>query len=363
MIKGDIVLTSCYPDTEQKLLLLESHLRSIKNAGYEAALASHYFFTEPQITNLIDYFIYEKYMAMSENYTVYYYFNTDELRLTTKRSDAYHALSGWMNVKNAATALFNKYERIHYIQYDTIADIKPYISFAKEKLSFRTLLDAKLKIPYGFVGSKYSVPKQNLNGIVSTIFSFDVNWFEHIQEINTWDEYKRLGRDEGDNLLGENWLYNYFEDENLLDSCYFMTQEEFDSFVLKQKVQVVGDAEPGLVVKVSMLDDGRYILFIHLYAGGELEYSLNTQNMEKADSAWSETHHKISGGQIHWVVMDGKFVNVSVLTTHQSIEFTLGGKWNTRFPCRLQPKDTLDTTFEFADGRFKCKAEHYRGRG
>jgi hypothetical protein len=324
VIKGDVILTSCFPDTDEKMGMLKDLLGQVRRTGIPVAITNH----RPlpgEIIDLADYYFYDKEDILSENYTLYYHYSSGGLTMKTQRSGPYHSLAGWMAVKLAMTALRNKFHRLHYIQYDTLMRMPEYIEYVNRRLD-----------NHGYVGSKYEVPDQRLLGIVATFFSFNLKWFDdRIPEINTWEEYKSYGIDQGDNLMGENWLYHLYGQQGILPECYFLSREESSRFLIAEKIQTRNDEEPGLVAHISELEDHRLILLVHLYNGQrKLNYTVNING--------SVRNHTLEGGTIAWDIFD-KTGFVDIMSKRQKIRFDIDPQ-----------KEYTETTFKFEDGKIRC---------
>lgn len=328
MVKDDIILMTCYPDTDTKMNLLRDTIKGIRNAVSLPILLATHLPIPADIVGQLDYFIYDKDDIPSTDFAIYYHYNVPgDLHIKTKRSSPYHALAGYSSVKGSMNFLRTKYRQLHYIQYDTVMKIPEYIEMAKKKL-----------VKFKFVGAEYRVPNQKLSGLVGTFFSCNIKWWDDsLPDITTWEEYKSYGHDSGDNLMGENWLYNLFSDRNMLPSCYFLSTKEFNKYILADKIQTIGNVEPGLQVYLSELEDHRLILFAHLYSKGSLNFT--------ADINGCINNLTLREGMIYWRVID-KTGYVRLKSAEQSHEFIID-----------KNKEYTDTVFEFADCKLKCLRE------
>jgi hypothetical protein len=325
MIRDDIVLTLCYPDTELKLELLRKLIKDVRSASLPVILATH-LFVPKDIVESVDFFVYSKEEVLSHNYDVYYHFVVPgEVSIRTKREAPYHALAGHMSMKEALTFLRNKFKRVHYIQYDTLVRIPEYVSAMKKILE-----------KYNYVSVEYSVPDQNLKGICGTFFSANIRWYDYnYPEISTWDEWVAQGRDGNDNLLGENWEHNYLTDHGLIPSCYFLKPEETKEYILDTKVKTLGGKEPGLQAYISELEDHRIILFVHLYSAGTLSFIIERNGETRLMS--------LDSGVLYWEVMDKQPWSIRIKSKEQELGFIIE-PW----------KEYTNTIFNFNDNRLRC---------
>jgi hypothetical protein len=308
--------------------MLRDLISDIRVAGPWPILLATHLPLPSDIQNQLDYFIYEKDDKPSEDYTIYYHYQVPgDLRIKTKRSSPYHALSGYTSLKSSMNFLRKKYRYLHYIQYDTIMRIPEYIEMATKKLK-----------RFKFVGAEYRVPGQKLSGLVGTFFSCDIRWWDDsLPDVSTWDEYKSYGHDEGDNLMGENWLYNLFSDRGMIPSCYFLSVKEFKKYILVDKIQTRGNLEPGLQPYLSELEDHRLILFVHLYSPGKLNFTVDVNGRRE--------NIVLNSGMLYWKVID-KSGYVKISSAEQSFNFVID-----------KSKEYTDTVFKFNDNRMKCLRE------
>lgn len=325
-MKDDVILLCCYPENETKLNLLRDLLTEMRRTvNFPVLLASHLPMPK-DVVEKVDYFIYEKDDFPSVDYHVHYHFTVPgEIEIKTQRRDSYHALSGWTSLKSSTTFLRNKFKRLHFFQYDTQVDFPKYI-----KMANRYLEEKK------FVGSEYYLPWQNLHGIVGAFWSYDIWWFDdNMPEISSWDEWKSYARDGDSNLMGENWLHNYFTDHGLISDCYFLTPEESKTCIKNCDTQTVGNKEPGLKVCLSETIDHQLILFVHLYGGeGGLAFTVDQNGGIEPLS--------IEQGQLYWRVFP-KEGYISVHSNGQSFRVDID-----------QEKEYTETVFRFNDNRLIC---------
>lgn len=318
-MEENVILLLSYPDTDLKLNMLIELISAAKTAKLPIVLATHYP-VPVYIQESVDYFIYDSKDLPSETFELFYHHDCGDIFVKTRSDQPYHALSCMSSIKNAATFLRNKFKNIHYFETDTICDFPPYIKLMSELLK-----------TYSFVGQKYEVPKQELKGIVGNFFSFRSVWYdEHIPEISSWEQYARLGKNGGDYLMAENWLWHFFESKGYMYRCHFLTPEELKGQTIYGDIKTLGDKEPGLVVRVAETTQGNLIAFAYLYCPQDRNLNI-TFNGNKV---------LLHGGNIYWQTFD-KGTYLSVKSEHQSFEEKLNGTY-------------LDTYFKFDDDRIKC---------
>lgn len=318
----DAILIDCYPDTKIKKNILKSCVKSFRKTNLPIVLVSHLFVEED-----VDYFIYDKNNALSENYNIFYHFDApDYVKIRTARNAPYHSLSCLRSIKNGAS--FQKFDKMHFFEADALIDTG-YVDFASQ------LLDK-----HKFVGVEYRVDAQSLAGIVTNFFSFDRKWLdESIPDIDNWDDFAALGQGKWDYLLFENWMHNYFDTHQMLEDCYFMTPAECEKYIIDANIEVPGGREPGIRVWLSETKEDAVIVFIHLY-GGKIPV-----NMMVDCNGYTE-NITLHPGILYWQTMEKKG-RVLVKTKFQHQKFDI-----------IPDKDySVDTTFKFNDDRIICRRE------
>jgi len=318
----DCFLFLCYPDTWMK----EQMLRESINKAYglaPIAVATHLPLPK-DILEKIDYHIYDSNDCPSSNYNWFYHYNTDDLHIRTANSTPYHGLSCLNSMWNGA-ALLKNFDRVHFFEYDVLADFEKYRDFVNALIP-----------PWKFVGCEYDVVLQSLKGVVTGFFSFDPKWFcKHVERFDSWAEFSRSGRDGNDNLMLENWLHNRFVDRGAYPDCRWLRPEESSSLIINDNIQTPGNKEPGLRAYISELEDHRIILFVHLYGRDRhLRVSVKiNESIEEVD---------IPGGVVCWWVTN-KVGFIEVKSELQEIWFD------------IDPfEEYTRTVFKFDDGRFRC---------
>jgi hypothetical protein len=325
-MENDVIIFAAYPDTQDKLEILSEIIHKAKRETcLPVAVASHLLIPMKALSD-VDYFLYDKDDAPSDNYTLFYHYTTEDVHIISKRLTPYHALSGYTSVKSCASLFRNKYRYAHLFTADTVIDFKHYL----------LLVDKKLRGECRFVGAKYEVPVQNLCGISGAHFSFDIGWFDDkMPEIARWEEWAKLGRGNDDNLMGENWLYNYFAVHEMLPDCYFLSKAELSALRADCNIQISGNAEPGIIAYLSELIDHRLILFVHLHDDGRsLQFNVNYNNEVE--------HVSIESGQVYWKII-GKYGFINVTTERQAHRFVIDPL-----------KEYTDTIFAFNTDAITC---------
>lgn len=328
-MKDDIVLLLSYPDTPLKLSMLRDLIAAVRKTPYPIALATHLPVPE-SIIKTVDYHIYDADDRPGEDFTVYYHHMIPgEVAIKTKRDSPYHALSGLSSIKNGVTALLHKTKNIHYFEHDSMLDFGAYIKFMSSHLKKKK-----------FVGMTYSVPAQKLHGIVGNFFSVNAKWYDsHMPEIDTWAEYKTYACNQGDYLMAENWLHNFFVTHDMMKDCYFLSKAEQAPLSIKGDVKTIGDKEPGLYAYLSETADHRLMFLAHLYCPEGRSLSIVVDHNGRKDPIY------LNGGVLYWRVIE-KSGRISVSSALQSHSFVID-----------PAKEYTETTFKFDDNRILCLKE------
>ena len=108
-----IFLVNAHTDTSRKLELLKKTLKAIKHKEFDICLSMNYPITDPEVYELIDYFVYDKQDVQDyADYGVDYitdpgwFYNLDWCTMTIKYNSAYH-YNIWRCVYNGLNLINN----------------------------------------------------------------------------------------------------------------------------------------------------------------------------------------------------------------------------------------------------------------
>jgi len=325
--KPDCILIDSYADNSTKLQILSDQISRAKATTTLPIILTSHIPVPDAILKDVDYFIYDRNNALSENYVFSIHFDAQNYcNVKSKRSSPYHALSCYRSIKNGASFCRGKFNYVHFFEYDCLVNFPEYLSLVTPILNF----DAK------FVGQDYYIEAQNMKGIITNFFSFHTRWMDDfLVEIDNWDEFRNLGKGSGDHLMLENWLWDYFSSWDLINQCRFFHSGEAEHAIINANIEVPNDKEPGVRAYLSETSDHKLILFVHLYGGHGrvLPITINYMGLKETIP--------LAGGILYWKMFE-KFGNISITTECQSKKFYIDPS-----------KEYTDTTFSFADGRIK----------
>jgi hypothetical protein len=324
----DIVIIDAYPATDTKcniLIDMIHHIRSV--VVYPIALVSHFIIPQ-KIVSMVDYYIFDNHNPLcNTGYSVWYHHTTKDLKIITKRETGYHALGCYTSIKNAAMLFQDRYVNGHFLEYDVLPHYHNYFVTMAEHLK-----------NHKFVGGKYFVPSQKLNGIVTDFFSFNLNWLnDRLPDMRNWKDYEIRSKGTPDYLILEGWFHNHFTTNDMMKDCYFLSPEEQAAAVKRVNIEVPDNREPALRVFLSETDNHKLMLFMHLYSPTEISVLDVTVNINGRIS--QQTLHR---GAILWYKIE-KYGTVKVASKEQAIEFIIDPE-----------KEYLDTQFRFYDDKIKC---------
>jgi hypothetical protein len=320
----DAFLVGCYLSTKNKVDILRESIYRMREVHIPIVLVSHLPAPE-EIVQMVDYFIYDGNDGLSEDYTIYYHYDVPGcVRLKSPRGAPYHSLSCLRSIKNGAAFMTGKFENVHFLECDCLVRFNNYINLARNKLE-----------QYKFVGIDYHVPKQYLSGIMTNFFSFKPGWFnDRVPNLETWAEFRDLGKNRWDYLMFENWMHNHFSVNDMLKDCYFMNPEESLMSIEDLNIEVPGGVEPAIRPWISETENNEIILFVHLHGGKPLDLVISQQD---------RYYVPLKDGTVHWRTFPKTGGTITVESVLQKFEF------------EIDPEKTYaDTLFKFDDGVIKC---------
>lgn len=333
----DIFVIDTYPSTDEKMQILRESIERTKKSGKPIALVTH--FALPQdVIDSVEYVIYDRNNPLSENYKlILWSVIQKELKVVTRVSSSYHGMCCLTSIKNATSFLKDKYNYIHFVEYDTIIDIEKYL---KTINSHR----AKGKKLIGFYyshGVAQGAPVEE--GLITNIFTMDSKWFdEKMITLRKWDEYvkhseemcSRIGRPS--DMVFEHWMWNYILDNDMLKDCKFLTREEEKVLVIEGNLKDRGGEEPSLYVRLSETSDNKIMVFL-------------LRDNRPSDPSWykitkdDKTYENvIPHGGISWHTFEKNGV-ITVETINGKDEYIIDPN-----------KIYNETIFRFYDDRIKC---------
>jgi autotransporter strand-loop-strand O-heptosyltransferase len=342
----DIFVIDTYPNTEEKLQFLKDSIERTKKVGKPIALVTHYPLPE-DVLKSVDYVIYDKNNPLSENYSLTYWAVIHkQIKVVTNLTNSYHGLCCLTSMKNATMFLKDMFNFIHFIEYDTLADLDLYL----EKSDYYRARGKK------FIGFDYhyTIPKQD--GIITNIFSIDTKWFdEKMCVLRNWKEYSNKSHEmcskinRTSDMILEHWMWNYFLYADMIKDVHTMSQKEKEEIIIRGNLKDQMDEEPEMHVRLSETDDKRLILFII------------RDTRQQNENYW----YKISLNDK--VVFENKD-NFDKISTYILNKKNSTLKVETNFSTKIfeidETKTYTDTIFRFYNDKIKClKWDHNHDEG
>lgn len=198
-LKKDLILVTAYTPDDIRKKYLEDLLLSIDKDKFDIMISSHSNISEKSL-NMCDYFIYDKnnYILYDHKHKVKNFFKTSSMELyTTEWSDFNHMIA-------AGTLIFNglcyardmKYEKVHYIEYDSLIINDIELLENSKLLDDYSMVYYKLLFEYDYV--LYSLFSLNLNKINDKWFDNSIQNFEKFinnSNIRTLESYNTILKD------------------------------------------------------------------------------------------------------------------------------------------------------------------------
>lgn len=192
----EIFVVGCYPDTGEKMSLVEETIGQIHDAGYEVVITTHYQLPK-QILEKADYVVYEKNNVLSGDWKAIYWRSNREFVEYTNAKKQYHAVSVLNNIRNAIDFCLPRWKTMYYMEYDIGVDLNEFIKKC-----------TKNKLKASFIGYEN-------RGLRTDIWSGNIKFLDKIfPRINSWAEYidsDNMGLANSGGYVLEFWLKKHFE--------------------------------------------------------------------------------------------------------------------------------------------------------
>jgi autotransporter strand-loop-strand O-heptosyltransferase len=212
--KDDVVVIGCWPDTEEKLTQLQTQIDTVKAAGFDVAISTH--FPLPlSMYNQADYYVYDMHneLAPAGKGLVYWKRNGDKEEMRPAKN-RYHAVAVLTTIRNAIRILYGRYKRLHFIEFDIETDISKYVQAANDQMA---------------KGAEYVAFSYETTGMSTCIMSVLMDRWPVFPEVDSWDKYAEMHKGE---IILENWLLQYIAKMSLpvalLDPLEFPFTNKFD---------------------------------------------------------------------------------------------------------------------------------------
>ena len=218
-----VVLT--HADTETKKKLLKSCLQELKKQGYDTIVSTHIHDITEDIHDLIDYIVYDKdnpviYKDEYQKYNSFLQYSLGDHRFFMKYIMLYnHGYAAIKLMKNAAgIADINKYEKIHFVNYDYIVT-DPTVLDEHSKL-----LDTNDVISYQW--------GNNADTICTGFFSTHTKLFIKVLDgVNSKEDFCKLGKH-----ICEDTVFELYKNNNA--KIHQLRQEDLIKKIITNKVGV-----------------------------------------------------------------------------------------------------------------------------
>lgn len=184
---NDIFVVGCWPNSQERMETLIETIQQIKALGYPVLISSHYPLP-PMITEMVDYYLYEKNNILSnESFHPVYTRTNQNGELEKKESNIRrHDVACLNAIRNAVDFCNGRFNRMYYMEFDVEVDLADWISkvtASKKSLCFIDYENTGIRTDF-FAGKLHDLDTA-------------------IPHIRSWDHY--IERGQGEYVL-ENWL-------------------------------------------------------------------------------------------------------------------------------------------------------------
>jgi autotransporter strand-loop-strand O-heptosyltransferase len=187
-----IFTVDCWPSSQAKMDTLTETIKQIHDLGYQVLVSSHYALPAP-ITELCDFYLYEKQDIMSgDDKAVYWRTKLDGVTEHKQCNREYQGVAVLNNFRNAIDFCRGKYDWIYQMSSDMEVDLEQWLSLvhASDK--------PMVCIPYEGVK----------NGIGGGILAGKVEFLDKVfPYLSSWKQYVDMFPDV--RFVVERWQYNY----------------------------------------------------------------------------------------------------------------------------------------------------------
>ncbi len=235
----EIVVIDSYVDCIEKEKKLITLIEEIKSFNMSILLVSHYPLNS-DIQKMVDYYIFDKDNSKGSHYLDCIY-NLKNVQIKCKLNKEYHVLPIIRSINNSVRFCLNKYDIIHWLEYDINANFNEYFENSRKKLE-------KYKL-YGLLYEHM--------GINTTIFSFHIDFIKDINLPENWDDYYKHCGSNSENIIFENWFYSYLSKIDIND---FYIETKFNYLLRKDSFKQLDDNVKILACPKNNFEDFVFII-------------------------------------------------------------------------------------------------------
>jgi hypothetical protein len=337
MEKREIFVVGCYPNTSEKIKILENTIEKLHSTNLPLLIVSHYPIPF-EIHNKVNYIIYDQQNVISDWKLNYWILYPKFLKIVGKTEGlGYHAVACLSSIMNAVLFCRDKFDVMHFVESDIEFRIDDYLSRARECLyKFKNFFYA-----FEYEGGKNNLGIQHpLEGIWTGLMSFDIDWFyRKVPDIRTWSEYTKVANENFERVdyILEHWFYHLFKSRDMLKFSNIDNYESFEQIVLNKNLTDTGNSDTKLKIFLSELENKKDII-LFFYNGTSETHTFRIEG-EKLNTI----SQICLPNQIHYRVLP---------KTVGKIEVSMGSvvkSFNIQ-----QDRLYLESKFRFYDDRLKC---------
>jgi len=334
MNKKEVFVVGCYPDTDEKIEILEKTIDKIIAVNLPIIIVTHYSIPQ-KIFNKVDFIIYDRKNIISDWHLNYWVLYPNFVKIVGKTEGmGYHAVACLSSIRNAVEFCRDKYDIMHFIESDIDFKIEEYLSLA------RSNLEHKLFYAYEYdIKTNLGLPYDNLEGIWTGLMSFDINWYyDKMPDIRTWEDYTYVAEHTGERVdyILEYWFYHVFKSKGMLKDSTIQDYTKFFDVVINKNLTDTGKTDSKIKILISELDNSEDIILFFINGTDQpVNYNLKFSDTELDQTCYS--------GQIHYRLFSKSIGRIEASTEKIKKVFNIE-----------KNKTYIETRFRFYDDRVKC---------
>lgn len=212
--KTDVFVVGCWPNSQEKMKLLEETIAQVHSVGLEVVVVTHY----PLPTTILekaDYVIFDKKNILSDDWKPVYFRSNHKTIEFAEAKRSYHAVSVLNNIRNAIDFCMPRWKYMFYLEYDICVDIVDFIRKAKSTKKNSSFM--------AYEG----------RGVRTDVWSGKTKELDKLfPRIDSWEDYissKNIGESQSSGYPLEFWLYNSFGEKQKEIGIFNIDVENFFS--------------------------------------------------------------------------------------------------------------------------------------
>jgi hypothetical protein len=203
---SEIIALAAWATEGLRTDILKRNIEFLKRQNLPILLVGHHPFSQ-ELQNMVDYCIYDKRNILSnkiELSTMSWIDAPNFQVIYPTVVNKYHAASCYQSFKNTLRFCDKKFSIVHHIESDHFISDE-YFTYARNELKTKKLVCFNSVFPDSIYGGLFSCDCSFMNS--------------YIEDIDTWEDYEKINSKIGSNLIGETFIFKYYQHLNILDDC------------------------------------------------------------------------------------------------------------------------------------------------